>query len=88
MSGSNGVISSDLLPDNILHHFDTAPSSVEELILNDKSELEDFEKIEKVYIEKSLEKYGDDTESKKYIADKMSIGLTTLYRKMKKYNIK
>lgn len=88
MSGSNGVISSDLLPDNILHHFDTAPSSVEELILNDKSELEDFEKIEKVYIEKSLKKYGDDTESKKYIADKMSIGLTTLYRKMKKYNIK
>ncbi|SQJ15598.1 Formate hydrogenlyase transcriptional activator [Fusobacterium ulcerans] len=88
MSGSNGIISSDLLPDNILHHFDTAPSSVEELILNDKSELEDFEKIEKVYIEKSLEKYGDDTESKKYIADKMSIGLTTLYRKMKKYNIK
>lgn len=88
MSGSNGVISSNLLPDNILHHFDTAPSSVEELILNDKSELEDFEKIEKVYIEKSLEKYGDDTESKKYIADKMSIGLTTLYRKMKKYNIK
>lgn len=88
MSGSNGIISSDLLPDNILHHFDTAPSSVEELILNDKSELEDFEKIEKVYIEKSLEKYGDDTESKKYIADKMSIGLTTLYRKMKKYSIK
>lgn len=88
MSGSNGVISSDLLPDNILHHSDSAPSSAEELIFNEKSELEDFEKIEKVYIEKSLEKYGDDTESKKYIADKMSIGLTTLYRKMKKYDIK
>lgn len=88
MSGSNGVISSDLLPDNILHHSDSAPSSVEELIFNDKSELEDFEKIEKVYIEKSLKKYGDDTESKKYIADKMNIGLTTLYRKMKKYDIK
>lgn len=88
MSGSNGVISSDLLPDNILHHSDSALSSVEELIFNNKSELEDFEKIEKVYIEKSLEKYGDDTESKKYIADKMNIGLTTLYRKMKKYVIK
>lgn len=88
MSGSNGVISSDLLPDNILHHSDSALSSVEELIFNNKSELEDFEKIEKVYIEKSLEKYGDDTESKKYIADKMNIGLTTLYRKMKKYDIK
>lgn len=88
MSGSNRVISSDLLPDNILHHSDSALSSVEELIFNNKSELEDFEKIEKVYIEKSLEKYGDDTESKKYIADKMNIGLTTLYRKMKKYDIK
>ena len=88
MSGSNGVISSDLLPDNILHHSDSALSSVEELKFNNKSELEDFEKIEKVYIEKSLEKYGDDTESKKYIADKMNIGLTTLYRKMKKYDIK
>lgn len=88
MSGSNGIISSDLLPDNILHHSDSAPSLVEELIFNDNSELEDFEKIEKVYIEKSLKKYGDDTESKKYIADKMSIGLTTLYRKMKKYDIK
>lgn len=88
MSGSNGVISSDLLPDNILHHSDSALSSVEELIFNNKSELEDFEKIEKVYIEKSLEKYGDDTESKKYISDKMNIGLTTLYRKMKKYDIK
>lgn len=88
MSGSNGVISLDLLPDNILHHSDSALSSVEELIFNNKSELEDFEKIEKVYIEKSLEKYGDDTESKKYIADKMNIGLTTLYRKMKKYDIK
>lgn len=88
MSGSNGVISSDLLPDNILHHSDSVSSSVEELIFNDKSELEDFEKIEKVYIEKSLKKYGDDTESKKYIADKMNIGLTTLYRKMKKYDIK
>ncbi|WP_308008128.1 sigma 54-interacting transcriptional regulator [uncultured Fusobacterium sp.] len=88
MSGSNGVISSDLLPENILHHCDNISSSIDELLINDKSELEDFEKIEKIYIEKSLKKYGDNTESKKYIADKMNIGLTTLYRKMKKYNIK
>ena len=88
MSGSNGVISSDLLPENILHHCDNISSSIDELLINDKSELEDFEKIEKIYIEKSLKKYGDDTESKKYIADKMNIGLTTLYRKMKKYDIK
>ena len=89
MSGSNGIISLDLLPENILHHSDTDNSSaIDELLFNDKSELEDFEKIEKVYIEKSLKKYGNDTENKKYIADKMNIGLTTLYRKMKKYDIK
>ena len=89
MSGSNGIISLDLLPENILHHSDIDNSSaIDELLFNDKSELEDFEKIEKVYIEKSLKKYGDDTENKKYIADKMNIGLTTLYRKMKKYDIK
>ena len=89
MSGSNGIISLDLLPENILHHSDIDNSSaIDELLFNDKSELEDFEKIEKIYIEKSLKKYGDDTESKKYIADKMNIGLTTLYRKMKKYDIK
>ena len=89
MSGSNGIISLDLLPENILHHSDIDNSSaIDELLFNDKSELEDFEKIEKVYIEKSLKKYGNDTENKKYIANKMNIGLTTLYRKMKKYDIK
>lgn len=55
MSGSNGIISLDLLPENILHHSDIDNSSaIDELLFNDKSELEDFEKIEKVYIEKSL----------------------------------
>ena len=53
MSGSNGIISLDLLPENILHHSDIDNSSaIDELLFNDKSELEDFEKIEKVYIEK------------------------------------
>ncbi len=49
MSGSNGVISLDLLPENIPHHFDTDSSSVEELLVNDKSELEDFEKVKSLY---------------------------------------
>ncbi len=44
MSGSNGVISLDLLPENILHHCDNISSSIDELLINDKSELEDFEK--------------------------------------------
>ena len=50
--------------------------------------LDNFEDIEKKYIEKALSVYGNDTDGKKYISEKMNIGLTTLYRKMKKYNIK
>ncbi|MGL5175964.1 MAG: sigma-54 interaction domain-containing protein [Cetobacterium sp.] len=49
--------------------------------------LEDFENIEKKYIQKALEIFGKDTEGKKIIASKMNIGLTTLYRKIQRYDI-
>lgn len=47
-----------------------------------------LKRFEKEYIEKALIKYGEDTEGKKLIAKKMNIGLTTLYRKMKRFKIK
>ncbi len=79
----------DILPDNILNQVPSSKSYFKNLDLNiDNTELEDFEKIEKEYIEKALIKYGEDTEGKKLIAKKMNIGLTTLYRKMKRFNIK
>ena len=49
--------------------------------------LDDFEEIEKNYIKKALKIYGSDTDGKKEISKKMSIGLTTLYRKIQKYEI-
>ena len=89
MCENNDVLTSDLLPDNILNQTPSSKSSFENLDLKiDNTELEDFEKIEKEYIEKALIKYGEDTEGKKLIAKKMNIGLTTLYRKMKRFNIK
>lgn len=88
MSSSHGVITADLLPENILNHSIETSAPLEEFNLESSSELEDFEKIEKKYIQCALVKYGEDTEAKKIIADKMNIGLTTLYRKMKKFGIK
>jgi transcriptional regulator with PAS, ATPase and Fis domain len=35
----------------------------------------------------ALEFYGEDTEGKQAAADSLGISLTTLYRKLKKYNI-
>lgn len=89
MCENNDVLTADLLPDNILNQVPSSKSFFKNLDLKlDNNELEDFEKIEKGYIEKALIKYGEDTEGKKLIAKKMNIGLTTLYRKMKRFNIK
>ena len=89
MCENNDILTADLLPDNILNQVPSSKSYFKNLDLKiDNTELEDFEKIEKEYIEKALIKYGEDTERKKLIAKKMNIGLTTLYRKMKRFNIK
>lgn len=57
------------------------------LDLDDLKELDDFEEIEKKYIEKAFKIYGSDTEGKRIISKKMNIGLTTLYRKMQRYGL-
>lgn len=57
------------------------------LDLDELKELDDFEEIEKKYIEKAFKIYGSDTEGKRIISKKMNIGLTTLYRKMQRYGL-
>ncbi len=46
-----------------------------------------IENIEKHAIIKALDFYGDDTEGKQASASSLGISLTTLYRKMKKFNL-
>jgi transcriptional regulator with PAS, ATPase and Fis domain len=46
-----------------------------------------IENLEKQAIIKALDFFGDDTEGKQAASTSLGIGLTTLYRKMKKYNI-
>ena len=88
MSSDDGVITKKMLPANILKTSKNTVSSADSVIYKEDMTIDNFQNIEKRYIETALISYGDDTEGKKYIADKMNIGLTTLYRKMKKYGIK
>ena len=39
-------------------------------------------------IEKAINKYGSNTQEMKQVAKALNIGIATLYRKVKKYNIK
>jgi transcriptional regulator with PAS, ATPase and Fis domain len=73
---SKDVLNESILPEKIREN--------EPVVLDDDYNLE---YIEKEYIRKALDKYGHDGPSKKIAADKLGIGIATLYRKMKKYGI-
>ncbi len=53
-----------------------------------KEEVKTMDDLEKEAILKAIKKYGSNTESMKKVADVLDIGIATLYRKVKKYNIK
>jgi transcriptional regulator with PAS, ATPase and Fis domain len=53
-----------------------------------KEEIKTVEQLEKEEIEKAIKKYGSNTQEMKKVADALNIGIATLYRKVKKYNIK
>ena len=53
-----------------------------------KAEIKTVEQLEKEEIEKAINKYGSNTQEMKQVAKALDIGIATLYRKVKKYNIK
>lgn len=53
-----------------------------------KEEIKTVEQLEKEEIEKAIKKYGNNTQEMKQVAKALNIGIATLYRKVKKYNIK
>lgn len=53
-----------------------------------KEEIKTVEQLEKEEIEKAIKKYGNNTQEMKKVAEALNIGIATLYRKVKKYNIK
>ncbi|WP_459195873.1 sigma-54 interaction domain-containing protein [Wukongibacter baidiensis] len=71
-----GVINTKLLP-----------KKIKNVSMNLEFEDLNLEQMEKKIINKAIEIYGDDGDSKKIIAEKLGIGIATLYRKLKKYGL-
>ncbi|HSQ88250.1 helix-turn-helix domain-containing protein [Romboutsia sp.] len=53
-----------------------------------KQEIKTIEQLEKEAIENAIKKYGNNTEGMKKVAEALNIGIATLYRKIKKFDIK
>ena len=88
ISGNSSILNSSLLPENISKKsVSNPPKSSQIIIKNPYDDFENFDIIEKNYILQGLEKFGNTTEGKKIISEKMGIGLTTLYRKLKRFGI-
>ncbi len=88
ISGNSSILNSSLLPENISKKsVSNPPKSSQIIIKNPSNDFENFDIIEKNYILQGLEKFGNTTEGKKIISEKMGIGLTTLYRKLKRFGI-
>ncbi len=88
LSDNSDILSLSTVPEKLLENknMDKIPAQERESFENNM-DLEDFCEVEKKYIKKALEIFGDDTEGKRKVSEKMGIGLTTLYRKMQKYDI-
>ncbi len=82
----------DLLPANIqkqsasslLSEFDTYTNDVQSIMQN--QEAFNLERMEKNLIRRALNSFGEH-EGKQRVADELGIGIATLYRKIKKYNL-
>lgn len=59
----------------------------EKKIVEDKLEIITLEESEKRLISKALEEFGSDTVGKNIVAEKLGIGIATLYRKIEKYKL-
>ncbi|MGL5971940.1 MAG: AAA family ATPase, partial [Cetobacterium sp.] len=86
ISDNSDILSLSTIPDKLLE-YKTDESKKDCNVNTEELYLDDFEDLEKKYIEKAFQIFGKDTAGKKIVASKMNIGLTTLYRKLQKYNI-
>lgn len=75
----SGIVTSENLPKKLF------VKNKEHKERND--EILNLEVIERDTIYRALKKYGDTTECKKLVAQKLGIGIATLYRKISKYNL-
>jgi transcriptional regulator with PAS, ATPase and Fis domain len=79
MIDNDGIFTADIIPRNILGN--------ERKNMERADEVRNLRYIEKDEIEKALKKYGNDTMGKKIAAQKLGIGIATLYRKIDEYEL-
>jgi len=77
MMSIDGMIDASLLPVQIYNQSELMAQEDDWSLKN----------MEKRMIQKALLKYGDTAEAKEIIAEKLEIGIATLYRKLKKYGL-
>ena len=86
MADDSGRIAKTMLYDNILKNKENVKSS-KVISLNDSDDICTIEEMEKVMIKKALDLYKDDSNCKNKAADRLGIGIATLYRKIDKYKL-
>ena len=86
MCDEKGIITKDMIYENIIKN--SISGNQNEKINSEKdTPLMTLEESEKLLIKKALSIYGSDTAGKNLCAEKLGIGIATLYRKIDKYNL-
>lgn len=76
ISDDREILTTKMLPKNILNSKDI-------IISQNKEDIKTLAEIEMEHIQRALDTFGRSTESKKLAAEKLGIGVATLYRKLK-----
>lgn len=86
MCDEKGIITKDMIYENIIKN--SISGNHNEKINSEKdTPLMTLEESEKLLIKKALSIYGSDTAGKNLCAEKLGIGIATLYRKIDKYRL-
>ena len=86
MADDSGRITKNMLYDNILKTKQNIKND-KPISLNDSEDICTIEEMEKILIKKALDLYKDDSNCKNKAANKLGIGIATLYRKIDKYEL-
>lgn len=81
LSDTRGIVDKSMLPESFIENYNELLNDNIDKSINIK-EIIPLKDIEKLYIKKAIEKYGNTTEGKKIAAKKLGIGIATLYRKI------
>lgn len=81
LSGENGIIEKSMLPISFIEGYNCETEKKSESVDADE-DIINLKELEKIYIKKALNKYGNSTEGKMKAAKKLGIGIATLYRKI------